>query len=89
MFEFFLFFLILYLYLYFIGIIWLKCKKLFVVVIDFGIIYFGYVFLLMSDWFKVLISNWIGGKVVILKIFIVFFFDVNKEIKVFGYEVED
>lgn len=43
----------------------------------------------MSDWFKVLISNWIGGKVVILKIFIVFFFDANKEIKVFGYEVED
>lgn len=66
-----------------------KCQKLIVVVIDFGIIFFGYVFFFWDNWVKVLINNWQGGFLFFYKVFIVFLLNSKVEFVVFGFDVED
>lgn len=66
-----------------------------VVVIDFGIIYSGYVFLFKYeyeiDFLKVCFNNWVAGfrSLVLLKISTCVLFDKDKVFDFFGYEVED
>lgn len=63
----------------------LKLFKLFVVVIDFGIVYLGYVYLFKYEWIKVKINNWGGGENFFYKIFSVFFFNLDQFFNLFGY----
>lgn len=69
--------------------IYSKSIKLMVVVIDIGIIYFGYVFFMKNDWGKVYISKWVGGSFVFLKVLICLFLKDDFIELYFGYEVED
>lgn len=67
----------------------------FVVVIDFGIMFFGYVFFFFNDYEKdflrILVVNWFVGSgcLVFLKILICVLFDFKGEFYLFGFEVED
>lgn len=66
-----------------------KSLKIMVVVIDFGIIFFGFVFFLKSDWGKVLINIWFGGFLILYKVLICLFLKKDYKEYFFGYEVED
>lgn len=66
-----------------------------VVVIDFGIIFFGYVFFFCyefdKDFEKISIINWVvGGQVLVfLKIFFVVLLKLDRIFYLFGFEVEN
>lgn len=62
-----------------------------VVVIDFGMVYLGYVFLFWGDFkndlFKIIVYKW-SRDLLIFKILICVLFDGIKKFIVFGYDVE-
>lgn len=60
-----------------------------VVVIDFGIIFSGYVFLWKYEWVKVYINDWYVGNFMSSKVLIILFLKEDKLFFVFGYEVEN
>lgn len=60
-----------------------------VVVIDFGIIFLGYVFLWKYEWVKVYINDWYVGNFMLSKVLIILFLKEDKLFFVFGYEVEN
>lgn len=69
--------------------------KLLVVVLDFGIVYGGYVYFFWNDYkldfFKIIINYWIGEglQIMFLKVFFLVLFNFDKIFNLFGYRVEE